>query len=29
MTGKTNGSFCDTMRKFHGCLMEGKYWEAK
>ena len=29
VTGKTNGSFCDTMRKFHGCLMEGKYWEAR
>ena len=29
VTGKTTGAFCDTMRKFHGCGMEGKYWEAR
>lgn len=29
VTGKSNGGYCDTMRKFHGCGMEGKYWEAR
>ena len=29
VTGKTNGSFCDSTRKFHGCGMEGKLWEAR
>ena len=29
VTGKSYGRFCDTMRKFHGCGKEGKYWEAK
>jgi hypothetical protein len=29
VTGKTNGLYCDNTRKYHGCGMEGKYWEAK
>ena len=29
VTGKNKGGFCDTMRKFHECGMEGKLWEAK
>ena len=29
VTGKTNGLYCDNTRKYHGCGMEGKYFEAK
>jgi hypothetical protein len=29
VTGKTKGRYCDSTRKFHGCGMEGKYFEAK
>jgi hypothetical protein len=29
VTGKTDGKYCDHTRKFYGCGMEGKYWEAK
>ena len=29
VTGKTDGRYCDSTRRFHGCGMEGKYWEAK
>ena len=29
VTGKTNGTYCDNTRKYHGCGMEGKYFEAK
>lgn len=29
VTGKTKGGFCDTMRKFHGCGMDGKFFEPK
>jgi hypothetical protein len=30
VTGKTDGGFCDNMRKYRECCgMEGKYWEAK
>lgn len=29
VTGKTDGRYCDSMRKYHECGMEGKYWEAK
>ena len=29
VTGESKGRFCDTMRKFHGCGMEAKYFEAK
>jgi len=29
VTGKTDGRYCDNVRKFYGCGMEGKYWEAK
>ena len=29
VTGKIKGRYCDNMRKFHGCGMDAKYWEAK
>ena len=29
VSGKTKGGFCDTMRKFHGCGMDAKYFEAR
>ena len=29
VTGKTDGRYCDHARKYHGCGMEGKYWEAQ
>jgi len=29
VTGKFNGQYCDSVRKYHGCGMEGKFWEAK
>ena len=29
VTGKSNGGYCDTMRKFHGCGMDAKYFEAR
>ena len=29
VTGKTDGRYCDSMRKYHGCGMEAKYFEAK
>ena len=29
VTAKSNGKYCDHMRKFYGCGMEGKYWEAR
>ena len=29
VTGKSKGRFCDTMRKFHGCGMDAKYFEPK
>lgn len=29
VTGETKGSFCDDMRKFHGCGMDAKYFEAR
>ena len=27
VTGKSNGKYCDHVRKYYGCGMEGKYWE--
>ena len=29
VTGKHNGCYCDSTRRFHKCGMEGKYWEAR
>ena len=29
VTGKSNGRYCDNVRKFHGCGMDAKYFEAK
>jgi len=29
VTGRNNGKYCDHMRKYYGCGMEGKYWEAR
>ena len=29
VTGKSNGKYCDQARKYYGCGMEGKYWEAR
>ena len=29
VTGKSNGYYCDTTRRFHKCGMEGKLWEAR
>jgi len=29
VTGKNNGRYCDSIRKYHECGMEGKLWEAK
>jgi hypothetical protein len=29
VTGKFNGKYCDTERRFHECGMIGKLWEAK
>ena len=29
VSGKTKGGFCDTMRKFHGCGMDAKFFEPK
>ena len=28
VTGKHNGLYCDTTRRFHECGYEGKLWEA-
>ena len=29
VTGRNNGKYCDHVRKYYECGMEGKYWEAK
>jgi hypothetical protein len=29
VTAKNNGRYCDSMRKYHECGMEGKLWEAR
>ena len=29
VTGKNNGRYCDSERKFHKCGMDGKLWEAR
>jgi hypothetical protein len=29
VTGKSNGYYCDTTRRFHECGYEGKLWEAR
>ena len=29
VTGKSNGYYCDTIRRFHKCGYDGKLWEAK
>ena len=29
VTGKSNGRYCDTVRKYHECGMDGKLWEAR
>ena len=29
VTGKTDGRYCDSMRKYHECGTEGKLWEAR
>ena len=29
VTGKSNGKYCDHVRKYYGCGMEGKYFEAR
>ena len=29
VTGKTDGRYCDHVRKYYGCGMEGKYFEAR
>ena len=29
VTGKSKGRYCDSMRKYHECGMDGKLWEAK
>jgi hypothetical protein len=29
VTGESKGLFCDSTRKYHGCGMEGKYFEAR
>ena len=27
VTGRSGGQYCDSVRKYHKCGMEGKYWE--
>ena len=29
VTGRNDGKYCDHMRKYYGCGMEGKYFEAR
>jgi len=29
VTGKHHGYYCDTIRRFHECGMDGKLWEAR
>jgi hypothetical protein len=29
VTGKSNGKYCDHVRKYYGCGMDGKLWAAK
>ena len=29
VTGKSNVKYCDHVRKYYGCGMEGKYFEAR
>jgi hypothetical protein len=29
VTGKSNGYYCDTIRRFHECGMIGNLWEAR
>ena len=29
VTGKFNGRYCDSARRYHECGMEGKYFEPK
>ena len=29
VTGTSNGKYCDHVRKYYGCGMEGKYFEAR
>ena len=29
VTGKFNGRYCDSARRYHECGPEGRYWEAR
>ena len=29
VTATSHGRYCDSMRKYHGCGMDAKYWEAR